>query len=228
VSTAELAAPIAQPLRLTRWLSVAALIAAGFFALVLAIALTISVAASHPIEGPPFLVGNLANALSIFSRNFLVLTLYAMVGVGVIVVRRAASHGHHGAVRACTVLLALIVAASIARQAYVLGRMLAEYSAYLGDDPLRMGLGLVPHAAIELTAMFLPLGAIIVERRSGEAASRQALAVAVAVAIPLLMLAAASEVYVSPSVMRAVTCTRAGALGPAGERCAVEELARTR
>ena len=210
VSTVELAARIAEPLRLRRWFAAAVLFAAGFFAVVVVTAVTIDVVPTHPIEGPPFLVGGLSDVLRIFSNNFLVLTLYAMVGVAVIVLRRADAHGggrhHRAVVRAAGMLVAAIVLVAAIRQAYVLGRMLAEYSGYLGESPIRMGLALVPHAAVELSAMFLPLGAILVERRSSEEVMRRALAVAVAIAVPLLMLAAATEVYVSPSVMRAVNC----------------------
>ena len=75
-------------------------------------------------------------------------------------------------VKAGGAIVAAIVLGAAARQAFVLAKMLAEFSGYLGESPIRMGLALVPHAAIELSAMFLPLGAILVERRSGEEAMR--------------------------------------------------------
>ena len=226
MSSYELTLELAAPLRLRRWFSLAALFAAGFFAVVTTTALAINTAASHPIEGPPFLVGTVEDATRIFSSNFLVMVLYAMVGVALIVVRRAESQHASDAARrsvgAVKVLLAAIVIAAAARQAYVLGMLLGEYSSYLHVGAPQMGIALVPHAAIELTAMFLPLAAVLVERGAGEAAMRRALAYAVAAAIPLLVLAATTEVLVSPHVMRAVTCTTANSLGPSGIPCTAE------
>ena len=226
MSSYELSLELAPALRVRRWLALAALFAAGFFAVVTASALAISATASHPIEGPPFLVGTVEDATRIFSSNFLVMVLYAMVGVALIVVRRAESEHASDAARrsvgAVKVLLGAIVIASAARQAYVLGRMLGEYSSFLHVGALQMGVALVPHAAIELTAMFLPLAAVLVERGEGEVAMRRALAYAVAAAIPLLVLAATTEVLVSPHVMHAVTCTTPSSLGPAGIPCAAE------
>jgi len=224
VSTFEATGRIAEPIRFGRWLAFAALFAAAFFAVVVVTAVTINVTPTHPIEGPPFLIGSFSDVLKIFSRNFLVLTLYAMVGVAVIVLRRGAASGDASrrerlVVKAGGAIVAAIVLGAAARQAFVLAKMLAEFSGYLGESPIRMGLALVPHAAIELSAMFLPLGAILVERRSGEEAMRRALAISVAIAIPLLMLAAVTEVYVSPKVMAAVTCPAAAGGAASGPSC---------
>jgi uncharacterized membrane protein SpoIIM required for sporulation len=67
-------------------------------------------------------------------------------------------------------------------------------------------LGLLPHAILELIALFLPLAAWIIASRRGE--WEQLLAatlVTVAVAVPVLVLAALIEVYVSPHLFAALT-----------------------
>ncbi len=64
---------------------------------------------------------------------------------------------------------------------------------------------LLPHALIELTALFLPLAAWIIASRRGE--WNQLLAatvVTVALALPMLLVSALLEVYVSPAVLHAL------------------------
>jgi uncharacterized membrane protein SpoIIM required for sporulation len=64
---------------------------------------------------------------------------------------------------------------------------------------------LLPHALIELTALFLPLAAWIIASRRGE--WHQLLAatfVTVAIAAPMLVVAALIEVYISPHLLAAL------------------------
>ncbi len=65
---------------------------------------------------------------------------------------------------------------------------------------------MLPHALIELIALFLPLAAWIIASRRGE--WEQLLAatvVTVAIAVPMLVVAALIEVYVSPHLFTALT-----------------------
>ena len=67
-------------------------------------------------------------------------------------------------------------------------------------------LSVLPHALIELTALFLPLAAWLIASRRGE--WNQLLAatvVTVAIAIPALVLAATIEVYVWPHILSALS-----------------------
>jgi len=67
-------------------------------------------------------------------------------------------------------------------------------------------LSVLPHALIELTALFLPLAAWLIASRRGE--WNQLLAatvVTVAIAIPALLLAATIEVYVWPHILTALS-----------------------
>ena len=61
---------------------------------------------------------------------------------------------------------------------------------------------LLPHALIELTALFLPLAAWIIASRRGEWDQLlAATVVTVSIALPMLVVAALIEVYVSPHVL---------------------------
>jgi hypothetical protein len=64
----------------------------------------------------------------------------------------------------------------------------------------------LPHALVELTAVFLPLAAWTIASRRGEWDKLlAATVVTVAMAIPMLIIAATWEVYVWPSILSAVT-----------------------
>jgi uncharacterized membrane protein SpoIIM required for sporulation len=64
----------------------------------------------------------------------------------------------------------------------------------------------LPHALLELTALFLPLAAWTTASRKGEWGSLLAATVAtVALAIPMLVLAALWEAYVWPHILEAVS-----------------------
>ncbi len=95
---------------------------------------------------------------------------------------------------------------SLSAQAYVIGHTLAGVSHFLRVSPALLLLGVLPHAILELTALFLPLAAWIIASRKGE--WEQLLAatiVTVALALPVLVVAAVIEVYVSPHLFTALT-----------------------
>ncbi len=166
---------------------------------------------------PPFAVGDGADVLSILRRNMLVLALHAMACVAGFIAgsslplqaehHRGVSrllHEHGGRIAIGFVVCATAFSLSI--QAYVLGRSLAGVSGFLGVSPGLLLLGVLPHAIIELTALFLPLAAWIIASRRGEWDQLlAATVVTVAVAVPVLVLAALIEVYVSPHLFTALT-----------------------
>jgi hypothetical protein len=166
---------------------------------------------------PPFAVGDDGDVLSILRRNMLVLVLHAMACVAGFIAGSSlplqAEH-HHGISRwvhehGGRLAIGFVVAAttfSLSAQAYVLGHTLAGVSGFLRVSPGLLLLGLLPHAVLELIALFLPLAAWIIASRRGE--WEQLLAatvVTVAVAVPVLVIAALIEVYVSPRLFTTLT-----------------------
>lgn len=95
---------------------------------------------------------------------------------------------------------------SLTTQAYILGNDAATLSAQLGVGPGRFLLGLLPHALIELWALFLPLAAwLIASRRRDWHELFAATIVTAAIAIPALVLSSLLEVYVSPHLVGTLT-----------------------
>jgi hypothetical protein len=166
---------------------------------------------------PPFAVGDSADVLGILRRNMLVLALHAMACVAGFIAGSSlplqAEHHHgvsrwvheHGG-RLAIGFVMLATTFSLCTQAYVLGHTLAGVSGFLHVSPGLLLLGLLPHAILELTALFLPLAAWIIASRRGEWDQLlAATVVTVAVAVPMLVLAALIEVYVSPHLFTTLT-----------------------
>jgi hypothetical protein len=165
---------------------------------------------------PPFRVGNWGNVWSIFERNLLVLALHAMACVAGFIAGSSLplqAESHRGVARVIherggRFAIIFVVAAttfSLSAQSIVLGGETASVAAALHTTPGTLLLVLMPHALIELTALFLPLAAWIIASRRGE--WNQLLAatfVTVAIALPMLLVAAVIEVYVSPHVLTAL------------------------
>ena len=92
---------------------------------------------------------------------------------------------------------------SLGTQAHFIGGILATASAQLGLSDLHLLLLLVPHAMLELTALFLPLAAWLVASRRGDWDQLLAATfVTVAAAVPALLLAVSMEVYLFPELIR--------------------------
>src|SRR5271166_427969 len=166
---------------------------------------------------PPFAVGGLDDVARVVTSNLLVLALHAMACVAGFIAGSSLplqAQEHHGVSRwlhehggrIAIVFVACATAFSLSSQAYLIGHSLAGVSHFLGVSPGLLLLGLLPHAILELTALFLPLAAWIIASRQGE--WEQLLAatvVTVAAAIPLLVVAALIEVYISPHLFTALT-----------------------
>jgi uncharacterized membrane protein SpoIIM required for sporulation len=112
-------------------------------------------------------------------------------------------HEHGGRIAIAFVVCATTF--SLSAQAYVLGHTLAGFAHFLKVSPALLLLCLLPHAAPELIALFLPLAAWIIASRRGEWDQLLAATlVTVAVAVPMLVVTALVEVYVSPHLYLAV------------------------
>lgn len=91
---------------------------------------------------------------------------------------------------------------SLMTQAFVLGHAAAGLAAGGGVSTALLLVGLLPHAVLELTALFLPLAAWILASRQGRWDELLAATiVTTAIAVPLLVAMAFVEVYVSPHVI---------------------------
>src|SRR3954451_8748067 len=91
---------------------------------------------------------------------------------------------------------------SLATQAYVLGSAASTLAAQGHMNVGLLVVGLLPHAILELIALFLPLAAWIVASHRGDWHELLAATfVTVGIAAPVLVLAAFTEVYVSPHLI---------------------------
>jgi hypothetical protein len=162
---------------------------------------------------PPFRVGDWGDVFMILFRNLGVLALHAMACVagfiaGSSLPLQAQEHRgwartvhEHGA-RIAIVFVGLATTFSLTTQAVVLGGETASVAARLHTSPGSLLVVLLPHALIELTALFLPLAAwIIASRRKEWDQLLAATVVTVAISLPMLVVAALIEVYVSPHLM---------------------------
>lgn len=202
---------------LGRWFAGAAAAAAALLLAVWAVA-AIDTGYQQIIDlQPPFAVGGPGDVLHLLRSNLLVLALHAMACVAGFIAgsslplqadgRSGLSlwvHEHGGRLAIGFVVLATTF--SLSAQALLIGRSLAGVAGFLGVAPGVLLLGVLPHALLELTALFLPLAAWIIASRRGE--WEQLLAatlVTVAIALPMLLVAALIEVYVSPHLFTALT-----------------------
>jgi hypothetical protein len=199
------------------WVTGSALAAVGLLCAVLVISELFS-GYVQPIElGPPFAVGDAGNVATVLSHNLLVLALHAMACVagfiaGSSLPLQAESksgvsrwvHEHGGRIAIAFVVCATTF--SLSAQAYLLGHTLAGVAHFLKVSPALLLLGVLPHALLELIALFLPLAAWIIASRRGEWDQLlAATVVTVAIALPMLVLAALIEVYISPHLFTALT-----------------------
>ncbi|MEK6278129.1 MAG: stage II sporulation protein M [Actinomycetota bacterium] len=91
---------------------------------------------------------------------------------------------------------------SLTTQAFVLGFQGATIADHLGITPGQLVLSVLPHALIELTALFFPLAAWIIASRGGHWNQLLAATFAtVAIALPMLLIGALIEVYVWPQIL---------------------------
>jgi hypothetical protein len=200
----------------------------GWLALSLAIALTL-LAAVWVVAGlltpditPIHLPGltepqDPGDMLPILYRNSLVLALHATACVAGFIagasmpIAAAQRSGisrwiHIKAGQFAILFVAAVTIFSLSTQALYLGFQGATIAYQLHISHAALILSVLPHAIPELSALFLPLAAWLIASRRGQ--WNQLLAatfVTVALAIPTLVAAAATEVYVWPHILEAVS-----------------------
>jgi Stage II sporulation protein M len=198
------------------WIAGSAAAAAGLLLAVWGIA-SLTLHRQAVLLRPPFVVGDGADVLWVLRHNMLVLALHAMACVAGFIAgsslplqaqqRRGLSrwvHQHGGRLAIAFVIGATTF--SLTAQALLIGHALGGVAGFLGIPPGLVLLAVLPHALLELIALFLPLAAWIIASRRGQ--WEQLLAatfVTVALAVPLLLVSAAIEVYVSPHLFTALT-----------------------
>jgi cytochrome b561 len=146
-------------------------------------------------------------------RNSLVLALHAMACVAGFIAgssmpqqaaeRSGLSRKVHD--RAGTLAIGFVVCAtvfSLTTQAYALGHALSTLAAQFGMPSWKLLLGILPHAVLELTALFLPLAAWVIASRRGRWDELLAATfVTVGIAVPVLIVSAFVELYLSPTLI---------------------------
>ncbi len=200
----------------------------GWFALSVAIALTLLAAVWFtsglltPDLSPWKIPGysepsHLSDMLPILYRNSLVLALHATACVAGFIAgasmplaaeeRTGISRWVHvkaGQLAICFVTAVTIF--SLSTQALYLGFQGSTLALQLHISRLDLILSVLPHALIELTALFLPLAAWLIASRRGQWSQLlAATAVTVAIAIPMLLLAATIEVFVWPHILHSLS-----------------------
>jgi hypothetical protein len=159
----------------------------------------------------------LSDLLPILYRNALVLALHATACVAGFIAgasmplaaeqRTGFSRWIHVKAGELAILfVAAVTLFSLCTQALYLGFQGATLAYQLHISRLELILSVLPHALIELTALFLPLAAWLIASRRGEWKQLlAATAVTVAIAVPMLICAALIEVYVWPHILRALS-----------------------
>jgi hypothetical protein len=202
---------------LRAWFGWSLLIAVGLLGAVWVVA-----GIAVPDETPLWLPGLTSHPMAtdvaaVLGRNALVLALHATACVAGFIagssLRHAAAQrtGFSRAVheKAGPVAIAVVVAAtcfSLTTQAYVLGSAASTLSHQLGVSNATLILTVVPHAVIELVALFLPLAAWLIASRNDDWQELLAATfVTVGIAIPMLVVSALLEVYVWPHLLVAAS-----------------------
>jgi hypothetical protein len=195
------------------WFIGAAAVAAGLLSAVVIIG-SLAKPDATPILLPGLTAPTSLHAVGhVLYRNSLVLALHSMACVAGFIAGSSVplqAQRHTGFTkklhdRAGPLAIGFVVCAtsfSLATQAYVLGNAATTLAAQ-GHMPVALLLlGILPHAIPELIALFLPLAAwIIASRRDQWHELLAATFVTTGIAAPLLVLAALTEVYVSPHVI---------------------------
>lgn len=199
-----------------RWLAGSALAAALLLVGVLVVAEALPGPGPVLLTGPPFRPGNAADALTILRHNALVLILHVLACVagfiaGFSIPEQARQvHGLNRAVhlftaRAALVFVALASVGSLSWQVYTIGQIAAGAAAALASTPALVLLAVLPHAAPELFALFLPLAAWVrAARRREWDQLLAAAAVTGLLSLPILVACACWETWVAPHVLLAV------------------------
>ena len=157
-----------------------------------------------------------SDVVIVFFRNMLVLALHAFVCLAGFMAMRALPeqaqyksgvnrwvHEHAGPAAMVFVTCATIF--SMTTQVWILGHQVADLSFSLGIPQSTLMLTVLPHAVLELTAVFLPLAAFLTASRHGDWHELLAATiVTVSIAIPMIIFAAVLEAYLWPETLQRV------------------------
>lgn len=200
---------------MARWFALSFLIAVSMLASVLAVSHVVTAdfttALPNIYHDPHF-----DDVVRVFFRNFLVLALHGFVCLAGFMAMRALPeqvkyksgvdrwvHEHAG--RFAMVWVSGATIFSITTQTWILGSTVADLSLTLGISQGDLLLTVLPHALIELTAVFLPLAAFLIASRQGRWHELLAATiVTVGTALPMLVAAAFIEAYLWPEILRDV------------------------
>lgn len=199
----------------------------GWFALSFAIALTLlgatlGVASVVTADPTPIVIpgigqpGDALDVLNTLWRNSLVLAFHAtaciagfIAGASMPVAARSRTGFsrwvHIKAGQFAITFVVGVTLFSLSTQAFFLGFQGSSLAYQLGISPGELVLSVLPHALIELTALFLPLAAWILASRKGQWNRLLAATfVTVAIAIPMLVIGALIEVYIWPQILTSI------------------------
>ncbi len=157
-----------------------------------------------------------SDVLVVIFRNFLVLALHGFVCVAGFMAMRTLPeqtkyksginrwvHEHAGPFAMIFVSAATVF--SMVTQVWILGHQVADLSTTLDIPQSTLMLTVLPHAVLELTAVFLPLAAFLTASRAGDWHELLAATiVTVSVAIPMIIVAAVIEAYLWPQTLQTV------------------------
>lgn len=198
-----------------RWLLLSFTIAVTMLAAVLVVA---HFATAELTNQLPRILGSSQpeDMLRVFYRNSLVLALHGFVCLAGFMAMRALPEQtkykrgadrwvHEHAPRFAMIWVSAATIFSITTQTYILGHNVADLALTLHISQGTLLLTVLPHALLELTAVFLPLAAFLLASRRGDWHELLAATiVTVTVAVPMLVLAAWIEAYRWPAALRGV------------------------
>jgi hypothetical protein len=202
---------------LGRWTALSLAIAACLLAAVLAVAEVVtpdSTLIYVPGLDYPAETGDLGHILA---ANGLVLALHAMACVAGFIAgssmrleaerRTGLSRQIHVKAGAIAIgWVGLVTAFSLISQAYILGSIAADLALGFAISPALLVLTVLPHALLELVALFLPLAAWLIASRQGRWDELLAATFAtVAIAVPALVLSAVLELTLWPVLLEAAS-----------------------
>lgn len=148
------------------------------------------------------------DAARIWSRNLPFLAASALFSLGLARSARGSTRGgeERGLVFSRRrLVVALLAAATIGRQAVVLGGQLASLAAQVGR-PAWMVLVCMPHGLFEFTGVFLPFGALIDGlRHPGGVSLERRIVLSAVLGVAVLLLAATIEALFTPHVLSALS-----------------------
>lgn len=159
----------------------------------------------------------MANVAGVLFRNSIVLALHATACVAGFIagasmpIAAAQRTGfsrwiHVRAAQFAIAFVSVVTLLSLATQALGLGFQGSTIAYQLDFSPGELMITVLPHAVLELVALFLPLAAWLIASRRGEWDQLlAATVVTVLIAIPALVAAAFIEVYFWPDMLRALS-----------------------